>query len=267
MVDVSILVRCCERTEFTEHTLASIRATATSHFELICEPHRASAAVNSNRLLNRASAKHVIILDDDIAFTTRGWDERLLETLARYPNLGVVSPRLADTQGRLLGPYGYVRAGCVVTGFELWGAVLAFERAAMRYDEAYERTLCDDTDFLLQYLQAGFLLGIDGAVDAIHLRELSREGDPPWLAKNRAYFEAKWQLAGRHIAWGEYTEWRSPEDATVGLVQALGPHVDLWYGDEAALDDEAAPGDELALGDEAASTPSPTADDGEALLV
>jgi hypothetical protein len=227
MLDVSILVRCFERNEFTEHTLSSIEATATSNFELICEPNRASAAVNSNRLLDRARCNRVILLDDDIALTSRGWDERLLDTLERYPNMGCVSPRIADVEGRLLGPTRYVRTGCVVTGFELWGAVLAFERTDIRYDEAYERTLCDDTDFLLQHLRAGYALGIDGAVDVVHLRELSRDTDPPWLAKNKAYFTEKWQLQGRDIAWGEYTEWRSPTDCTVGLVEALGQYVEL----------------------------------------
>lgn len=230
MVDVSILVRCFERNEFTDYTLASIEATATSNFELICQPNRASAPINSNLLLNRAQSENVILLDDDLAFLTRGWDERLLDTLARYPDVGCVSPRIMDAEGRMLGPYRYVRDGCVVTGFELWGAVLAFQRSELRYDEAYERTLCDDTDFLLQHLQAGFALAIDGAVDCVHRRELSRENRPPWFAKNLAYFEKKWRLAGRHIAWGEYTEWRSPSDYTVGFWEALSPHLEIDEG-------------------------------------
>ena len=90
-------------------------------------------------------------------------------------------------------------------------------------------------DFLLQHLQAGLSLAIDDAVDVVHLRELSRQSAPPWLATNKAYFEKKWHLAGKHIAWGEYTEWRSPTDYTVGLVRALGPHHELWYGDENTL--------------------------------
>jgi hypothetical protein len=239
MVDVSILVRCVERNEFTDHTLSSIEATATSHFELICQPNAASAAVNSNLLLARASSNRVILMDDDLSFTSRGWDERLLETLDRYPGMGCVSPRIADIEGRLLGPYRYVRPGCVVTGFELWGALLAFQRSTIRYDEVYERTLCDDTDFLLQHLQAGLKLGIDGAVDVIHLRELSRDAEPPWFAKNKAYFTQKWQLQNRHIAWGEYTEWRSPSDYTVGLVEALAPHFELreMAEDDLARDD------------------------------
>ncbi len=235
MADVSILVRCFERNEFTDHTLASIEATATSNYELICSPNRASAPINSNLLINKAQCERVILLDDDIAFLSRGWDERLLETLARYPKMGCVSPRIADVEGRLLGPYRYVRDDCVVTGFETWGAVLAFQRGVIRYDEAYERTLCDDTDFLLQHLQAGYLLGIDGAVNVVHLRELSRQADPPWLAKNIEYFAKKWQMASHQVAWGEYTEWRSPDDCTVGLVQALAAHVELWHGDESAI--------------------------------
>ena len=50
MADVSILVRCFERNEFTEHPLASIQATATSRFELICRPNRAKPRVRYRQL-------------------------------------------------------------------------------------------------------------------------------------------------------------------------------------------------------------------------
>jgi len=223
VIDVSILVRCFEHNEFTSLTLATIRETATTRYELICQPNRASAAVNSNRLLDDAASDRVILLDDDIGCLQKGWDARLLDTLERYPGVGCVAPRLVDRGGQLLGPSRFVRPGCVVTGFEVWGAVLAFRRSQLRYDEAYLRTQCDDTDFLLQHLTAGRLLAIDGAVDLVHMREVSRDPAAPWFAHNYRHFLEKWGLQGRQIAWGEYVEWRSPTDCAVGFPSDLMP--------------------------------------------
>ncbi|MEW6365206.1 MAG: hypothetical protein AB1714_11300 [Acidobacteriota bacterium] len=222
MIDVSILVRCYEQTLFTERTLASIATTARTHYELICRPNPISAAANSNWLIKLASSNRIILLDDDLSFVRAGWDERLLDTLNRYPGVGCVSPRIMDPKGRLLGPYRYVRDGRVVTGFEVWGAALAFERAQMRYDETYVGTQCDDTDFLLQHLAAGYLLAIDGSVDVIHRRELSGPR-PPWYEHNQQHLIKKWDLSNRFIAWGEYTEWYSPTRCKVGFPPELMP--------------------------------------------
>ena len=83
MPDVSILVRCWEMNRLTEKTITSIQCTGRSNYELIVEPNKASASINSNILIEKATTKKIILMDDDLQMKTDGWDVLLLETLEK----------------------------------------------------------------------------------------------------------------------------------------------------------------------------------------
>ena len=207
---VSILIRCYEYTEYTENTVSSIIKTARSNYDIIIHPRKASAAVNSNMLIDLSRAKTVILMDDDLEFTQEGWDFDLIDSFFAGAEVGCVSPQLTDKDGTPIGPKPIRTNNSVSMGGEIWGACLLFQpNKHIRYDENYIKTTCDDTDFLYQWIKAGYHHMTDTRVKVKHMRELTAQSTvsdkKSWFHKNYAYLISKWRTNGKFPDFGKIT--------------------------------------------------------------
>jgi len=209
---VSMLIRCYEYNKYTENTISSIIKTARSDYDIIIHPRKASAAVNSNMLLDYARADKVILMDDDLEFVEDGWDLNLLDTHELCGYVGCVAPQLTDQDGNNIGPKPMREPGSISIGGEVWGAILLFSPTPLiRYDENYIKTTCDDTDFLYQWLENGFIHMTDTTVHVKHTRELSAQkaggNKQAWYHQNYAYLTNKWMVDGKFPSFGDINYW------------------------------------------------------------
>ena len=186
-MEISILVLCYEYTGFTKQTINTILDTATLDYNLIIHPNKAHSAANSNFLINRSPTEYMILVDDDLKFTQKGWDAKLMETLTTTPNAGCVVPRLFSSDGKNINAQSAVKKDSIVTGIKAAGAVMAFKDCGIRNDEHYVKTQYNDTDFLYQFIKEGMLVIVDGRVDVLHMKEATVE-----MKANKAYFNKKW---------------------------------------------------------------------------
>jgi len=192
-MEISILVLCYEYTGFTKQTINTILDTATLDYNLIIHPNKAHSAANSNFLINRSPTEYMILVDDDLKFTQKGWDAKLMETLTTTPNAGCVVPRLFSSDGKNINAQSAVKKDSIVTGIKAAGAVMAFKDCGIRNDEHYVKTQYNDTDFLYQFIKEGMLVIVDGRVDVLHMKEATvGKGYTKEMKANKAYFNKKW---------------------------------------------------------------------------
>ena len=192
-MEISILVLCYEYTGFTKQTINTILDTATLDYNLIIHPNKAHSAANSNFLINRSPTEYMILVDDDLKFTQKGWDAKLMETLTTTPNAGCVVPRLFSSDGKNINAQSAVKKDSIVTGIKAAGAVMAFKDCGIRNDEHYVKTQYNDTDFLYQFIKEGMLVIVDGRVDVLHMKEATvGKGYTKETKANKAYFNKKW---------------------------------------------------------------------------
>jgi GT2 family glycosyltransferase len=170
-----------------------IRRTATGDYNLIpiSGPGR-SAAQNRNAGLDQAKRLIVIMLDDDMTGFTTAWNERLIKPLDKYPNLGIVSARLMNKDGSV----GYMNS----RNFDLKPdivhvkvvptACIAFQRVGEYFDERYEGSGFEDTDFCLAMKKRGYQIAINNRVKLVHLHE--QKNQKPHWGHNRSIFNEKW---------------------------------------------------------------------------
>jgi len=217
MSDVSIAVRCYEENQFTLNTLESIKKNASTNYELIYSPAKLSCAANANRLINMCTTKRIILVDDDIEFTQKNWDDRLMTSLHLDAGIGLVATRLVTKYNTFFNMQTRVPLGKLVTGVKIAGCVLAFKDVGIRFDEGFVRSQYDDTDFAYQYMQKEYLVCVDGSVTAKHMREATCDsGD--FVRKNADYFHKKWSVDDRR--WGQYRivyDWGNQLPQTVGF--------------------------------------------------
>ena len=202
-MEISILVLCYEYTNFTKQTINSILDTATLNYNLIIHPNKDHSAINSNLLMDRSPTEHMILIDDDLKFTQRGWDEKLIETLTTIPSVGCVVPRLFDANGRNINAQSAVKKNSIMSGIKAAGAVMAFKECGIRNDEHYKKTQYNDTDFLYQFLANNQLVVVDGRVDVLHMKAAT-VGNSPTMRFNRKYFLKKWGK-NDECGWGKRT--------------------------------------------------------------
>ena len=201
-MEVSILVRCYEYNGYTKNAIDSIMRTATTDYNLMIAPRKLHAAQNSNLLIDKAPSEYIILMDDDLTFPEVGWDSKLIETLLKYDDVGCVASQLMDEAGSLIGPKPLPELNKVLVGAEAWGACLAFRDVGIRYDENYIKTICDDTDFLYQWLDNDYKIATDTRALVKHMKPCSRASNPPWFKQNYEYFKKKWAPNGKFPSWG-----------------------------------------------------------------
>lgn len=157
-----------------------------------------SAAFNRNRGLDLAKTPLVVMVDDDVYGFYPGFAEKLLQVLADF-NTPAVSARLLNPDGSA-GPM--MDIGTVIPGQVLQEgnlvptAAVAFRNDGLRFDEAYQGSGWEDTDFCQQlkrkYPQP---FRVHNGVRLYHRNEKKSQDGEVWN-KNRAHYHQKWGLNG-----------------------------------------------------------------------
>lgn len=196
---IDIMVRCYEEDQCTRDTIESIKKTATTNYTLTINPNKASCAANYNLLIKAAKSECIIIVDDDVSFKDKGWDAKLVESLYSDNRIGVVAPRILTKDGGWINPQTDAEKNKLTIGTKVAGIVLAFKNVGILCDEKYIRSQWEDTDFLYEYMKRGYLVAIDGRVEAYHMRPVT-SGYHDYIEKNQKYFLHKWGVNDQR--WG-----------------------------------------------------------------
>lgn len=187
---LSVIVPAHEDTPVLRRALWSVEQTADVPYELVVACERRSVARNRNAGLDRARGDLVAFLDDDVLLPAH-WMSRLLERLLARADVGAVSAHLVFPDGAPqtrrpdLGPD------------ELWdvplpGTCFVYSRARVddqRFDEGYEGSQWEDTDWMWRTRARGLRTLMTGAVRVVHDHAL-RENR--WLEHNMRRFERVW---------------------------------------------------------------------------
>lgn len=196
-MNADIVIPTCRTPDEVAGLMAEIRATAPgARVTATCLP--ACAAANRNAGLEWAQTPNVIMVDDDIRELDPGWNVRLEEVLESNPDNLVVSANLVNPDwslGPMLGhPPGREGTGVVETPLrELPTACICMRANGLRFDEGFEGSGWEDTDFSRQlrtlYPRGRFLVACD--VRVVHLNEKKNQGGEIFV-RNRARYRAKW---------------------------------------------------------------------------
>ena len=183
--------------------IADIERTAVLPHTVIATCQQASAAVNRNFGLDRASSDVVITLDDDVTGFFPGWDLRLVMPLAVNPDLVMVSARLMNPDGSPgpncadnydLGPdLIYIRKRPDLPAPLMPSAAIAFRNIGLRYDSNYEGSGWEDGDFMAEISRSNrnFRYVISNQCRLIHWNEMKNQHGKVW-ERNERYFRLKW---------------------------------------------------------------------------
>ena len=190
---MDIIIPSCKQMSDLEPQINEIRRTAIGSYNLIpvSGPGR-SAAQNRNAGLDQAKSLTIIMVDDDITGFPVGWNERLVETLTRFPHCGIVSARLFNKDGSL----GYMNSRNFGLKPDLvWvkivpTACIAFKHVGECFDEQFIGSGFEDTDFCLAMKKRGYQIAINNLVKVVHLHE--QKNQKPHWGHNRQVFKEKW---------------------------------------------------------------------------
>ncbi len=195
---------------------------------------------NWSRVNNRAAAVAqgdlLLFLNDDVCATDAQWLRRMVEVIGQ-PEVGVVGPRLLYPGGKVQhagmfldgklgrhafvgcapeapGPFGLAltqRNVSAVTGACLLTRRDVFDRLG-GFDERLDLT-CNDVDFCLRCLDAGFLVTYTPHATLTHHESATRAGLSASEAANEALFQSLWRT---RLARGD---------------PYFSPHLSLSHGD------------------------------------
>lgn len=216
--------------------LAGLRADV-----LLSYPTMLGFAAAMNAGVAAASGEIVCLLNNDAAWTQRGWDARLVSVLDAYPGLTVVAPTASyaahpdqQADGPAVGHQDVLetdtlRFVAVLMRRSTWAAVGGL-------DERFGLGNYEDDDFCLRARLLGGRLLIDPAVwvaHAGHQTMLRLDDFDGLLATNRRLFCEKWSIDDG--ATGDDTEGFERRGAGRGqLCDVAGAAV--WHGDAAQQD-------------------------------
>jgi glycosyltransferase involved in cell wall biosynthesis len=189
-----IIIPTCKSHKEIEPQVKAIQETVSKDIQIIVTGFKISAAANRNYGLQQAKAPYVVMLDDDITGFSPGWSEYLIRTVQKF-TAAMVSARLINSDGScalmmniipfLADPYQ------VVDGY-LPSACIAFRNDGTRFDENFEGSGWEDTDFCdslhTKYPRGKFI--IDNSVQLIHANEM-KNGNAQMFERNKKYYMRK----------------------------------------------------------------------------
>jgi hypothetical protein len=161
----------------------------------------ASAAANRNYGLRWAETANVIMVDDDVTGFPAGWNLALEALLDADRDAVMVSANLMTPDGRpgpMLGcPADRGTSGVFrASAQQLPTACVCIRREGLRFDEAYEGSGWEDTDYCAQ-LRALHPRGkwlVASAVRVTHRNEKKNQGGEVFK-RNRELYTRKWGRA------------------------------------------------------------------------
>jgi glycosyltransferase involved in cell wall biosynthesis len=207
MMYYDIIIPTCQSREAISKQIEDIRATIAPDTRIIVTGFNISAAANRNYGLHQSTAPYIIMLDDDITGFFPGWADMLVEYLQPFNfwKVAMVSARLINADGtlgtmmdiepdlrfnfQLVNPPGYLPSACV-----------AFWNDGSRFDESFEGSSWEDTDFCdtlhLQYPGQFFVIAND--VRLIHNNEM-KNGTSQVFERNKRYYMQKHPERGVNV--------------------------------------------------------------------
>jgi len=193
-----IIIPSCKPREALEPLIAEIVATAAGWPSIITTCLPACAAANRNRGLDLAETPNVIMVDDDVTGFPPGWNLALEAPLRARPEAVMVGANLINADGTPAPMLGWPAGRetdevLVVKNRELCTACVCMRETGLRYDEAYEGSGWEDTDFSAQ-LRCAFPNGVwlcHAGVRVVHRNEKKNQGGEIFK-RNHARYRAKW---------------------------------------------------------------------------
>jgi GT2 family glycosyltransferase len=189
---VSVIVPVYESSEKLNRVLWGARATADMPFELIVAEAKQCVAKNRNKGLEVATQNLIVFLDDDILLPPF-WMSQMAAVLDSNEEIGLVSAArfgmdLKPQRG--FGPFapGEVR-DCLPPG-----TCFMYDRKRLEgcaFDETYEGSLVEDTDFVYQVKAKGLMTVATGDVVILHECNAT-QSNPEVYEKNLGHFRTKW---------------------------------------------------------------------------
>ena len=163
-----------------------IKHTVYYDLNLIIESSKESAAINTNRGMDKAKGEYIVICGDDVEQFPMHWDKGLVDAM-EATGATIVGPRLLNPDGKLQAvnyanydlSRDYVQTTTMIT------AICMFKNTPLRMDENYLGSGFDDTDFCLQIGGPYF---VANTVRVVHRNEKKNQ----FNEQNRAYFNSKW---------------------------------------------------------------------------
>ena len=187
---LTVIIPAYDDTPQLRRTIWSIAQTADLPYQLVVA--RAKQCVAKNRNLGLASAKCdlIVFMDDDVILPP-GWMSKLVAVLAQRDDLGAVSAHLTFADGS-----PQTRRPDLAPG-EFWeipipGTCFVFSRERITgayFDENYQGSQWEDTDFVWQLRKMGLKTGVTGDVVIVHDHN---DSENRWLVQNGEYFRGKW---------------------------------------------------------------------------
>ena len=252
---ITIIIPAYDDTPQLRRAIWSIRRTTDLPFQLVVARAKQSVAKNRNLGLSRAKCDLIAFMDDDVLLPP-GWASQLVAVLARSKQMGAVSAHLMFSDGS-----PQTRRADLAPG-EFWeitipGTCFVFSRQRVTgafFDENYQGSQWEDTDWVWQLHAMGLTTGVCGDVCVVHDHN---DAENRWLKQNGEYFRGKWhRLPGDDdtlsISPEGYAAHRQPPlpgDAGAGAGAAPGAREwDARQGaeGESSVTDDDAPADEAA---------------------
>jgi glycosyltransferase involved in cell wall biosynthesis len=189
---VSVVIPVYEVTPSLRRTLWSVRNSVDLPTQLVVHVERQSVARNRNAGLAEARHDLVAFVDDDVLLPA-GWTSRLVRTLLEDRTIGCVAAKMTGPGGEPQNDLASLRPGelrpCLPPGTCILYSRSRAEGCA--FDEIYERSQWEDTDFMLQLMEKGLRCVADGGVHVLHENHFTNCDDASW-DRNRQRFLRKW---------------------------------------------------------------------------
>lgn len=153
-----------------------------------CQPLASSK--NRNYCLSYANSDIVCMLDDDITGFYPGWLFAMIQQMI-VPDVVLVSARLLGRNKEPNTNMG-MKWGYEIRDKKVTTACLAFYKTDLRFDEEFQLSGYEDTDFVLRYAKrtSGRFVIASGC-QLIHLNEMKGQDDKEAWEHNRQHFIKK----------------------------------------------------------------------------
>ena len=194
MLDI-LIPTCKEDYEISEIVGEIISSTEDINVIYTCRD--ASAAINRNTALERATSDILIMMDDDMTGFYDGWAQELIKPMVDDESVVMVSARLMKRDGitpnHAMGAMDKPTTGLVEVVLAPT-ACIAIRNDGIRFDENFIGSGWEDTDYIYQ-LKKKYPNGkiiLNNNVKLIHINEMKNQHTAGNYEMNRNYFNQKW---------------------------------------------------------------------------
>jgi hypothetical protein len=191
---IEIIIPTIKKASDLVDLLAEIHNKCVLEHKIIVSSNERCVAYNSNRGLDQVNGEFVLKIDDDVFDFTYGFDKILIDTLIHNSDIQIVSARILNVDGT---PQNTCSQNLELTPSLVYPSTLlvpfclvAFRNDGTRFDENYQGSSFDDTDFNFQLREKypNFKVVINNDATAKH----KLESKVCRFGVNEEYFNKKW---------------------------------------------------------------------------